>query len=142
MAESADFSERRGFDKNKRTGQPAAHPAGIVPQLRDESRHKMFFIQPDGHAARETTTGTNLLRHVRKQFRARMRVGVHEDQPVAGGGSGTGVPRAGNLVDRLEYDSGPGGASDIGGGVGGIVVADDKFKFQAEPRDGGGGSRG
>src|ERR1039458_6801252 len=62
-----------------------------------------------------------------------MRVGVHKNQPVAGGGGGAGVPRAGNLVDRLEHDAGPGGA------VGGIVVADEEFKFPAEPGEGTGG---
>jgi hypothetical protein len=46
----------------------------------------------------------NLLRDVGKQFRAGMRIGIHKNQPVAGRRRRAGIPRAGDLVDRLKHD--------------------------------------
>ena len=60
-----------------------------------------------------------------------MRVGVHENQPVAGGRRRAGIAGAANLVERLEHHFCARRAGDLAGAVGGIVVADDEFKFPA-----------
>jgi hypothetical protein len=44
----------------------------------------------------------NDFRHLIEQFRTRTRIGIHEDEPVAGGRSGAGIAGAGNLVDRAN----------------------------------------
>ena len=68
---------------------------------------QMIFVQPDGRPAGQTMAGKNLFRHIGEQFRAGMRIGVHKNQPVAGGRRRAGISRAGDLVDRLEHDSAP-----------------------------------
>ena len=87
----------------------------------------MLFIHPDGRAAGQTPAGLDLFRHVREQFRARLRIRVHENQPVAGGRRRAGIPGAGDLIDRLKHDGCARRARDFRRPVGGIVVADDEF---------------
>ena len=56
-----------------------------------------------------------------------MRIGVDEDQPVAGRSRRARVACARDLIDRLEDDLCLFLARDEGGPVGRIVVADDEF---------------
>jgi len=65
------------------------------------------LIPPNGRAAGETGAGLNLLRHVCEQFHAGMGIGVHKDQPVAGGRRRAGISRAGNVVDRFNTTVAP-----------------------------------
>ena len=63
-------------------------------------------VYPAGPSRRrQGISRTGFVRHVRKQFRARMRIGIHKNQPVAGRRRRAGVSRAGDLVDRFEYDN-------------------------------------
>ena len=68
-----------------------------------------------------------------------MRIGVHKNKPVAGGNAGAAVAGAADLIDRLENHFRAGSAGDVGGAVGGVLVADDQFKFPAARGEGGGG---
>ena len=40
--------------------------------------------------------------HVRHRFGAQPRIGINEEQPIAGGGFASGIAGSGNLIDRLE----------------------------------------
>ena len=139
VAEAADLPEHRRLDKDERTGQQPPPPAGKIPQPRDEAGDQKMLVEPDGRAAGKAAAGKNLRRHVGEKSGAGMRIGVHKHQPVAGGGGGAGVAGAGDLVDRLKNDFGPGRTGDIGGAVGGIVVADDEFDRPAARREDGNG---
>jgi len=84
MIKTAKFLERRRFDENKRA---VKHPPAAEPDIQD--RHHEFgvetlFIPAKGRAAGDAFAGLDFFRHVGKQSRAGMGIGVHEDQPVAG----------------------------------------------------------
>ena len=91
----------------------------------DQSGTEGGFIQPDGGTARQAAAGCHRLGHVIKKPFAGMGIRIHKDQPVAGGCRSSGIAGAGDLVDGLKHHLGPGGAGNVGGAVGGIVVADD-----------------
>ena len=95
----------------------------------------MMFVQPDGRAAGQTSTGNNLLRDIRKKFRAGMRIGIHKNQPVPGRRRRAGIARAGDLVDRLEHDNRARRARDFRRAVGRVVVAHDQFNLPAALRE-------
>jgi Colicin V production protein len=139
LAETADAFERRRLDKNERTGQPSANPADAIPQRSCAARQRMMAVRNHRRAAGQNFAGRNFFRDVGKQFFARMRIGVHEHKPVAGGNARAGVAGAGDLVDRFENHVCAGVAGDFGGAVGGVIVANDKFKFPAALRERRGG---
>ena len=56
---------------------------------------------------------------------------------MAGGGGSAGVASAADLVDGLGHDLGTFGPRDLGGAVGGVVVADDEFPGEAVGGEGG-----
>ena len=64
-----------------------------------------------------------------------MGIGVHKDQPVAGGRRRAGISRAGDLIDRLEYDGRARRPCDLRRAVMGIVVTDNQFTFPANLRE-------
>jgi hypothetical protein len=83
--------------------------------------------------------GGDLISDVLKQRAAGVRVGIHKNEPVAGGGAGAGIPGAADLVEGFEHDERARSAGDVAGAVGGIVVADDELEFPAARGEGGGG---
>src|SRR5205085_695380 len=64
-------------------------------------------------------------------------IGIDKDQPITRSGIRAGIARAPNLIDRLEDDVSPGGASQFGGAIRGVVVADDELGLPACFRKGG-----
>jgi len=94
----------------------------------------MIFVQPDGRTAGETLIRKNLIRDIGEQFRARMRIGIHKNHPVAGRRRRAGIPRAGNLIDRLKHDVRARRIRDVRRAVGGIVVAHDQFNLPSALR--------
>src|SRR5471032_1851942 len=95
-----------------------------------------MFIQPEGRAARETLTRLDGFNHIRKQFRAGMRVSVHEHHPVASGLRRAGIPRPRDLINWLKYDGRASSARDLRRAVGGVVVAHDHFHLPTALRKG------
>ncbi len=137
--ESAEFSERSGFAKDERAGHPAQHAAGEIPEGGDSVAAGVSGFEADGAAAGEAAAGGDLRGDVVKEGGARVRVGVDEDEPVAGGGFGAAIARAADLVDGFEDDAGSGGAGDFRGAIGGVVVAHDEFALPSAPGKGGHG---
>jgi len=131
VAEATNLPECRRLDKNKRTGHEPREPARIIPQVRNESGDEQFFIEPYGDAASQDFVGGNFFRDVGKKFFARIRIGIHKHQPITGGNGGAGITGAGDLIDRLKNYFRPGGAGDVGGAIGGIIIADEQFELPA-----------
>jgi hypothetical protein len=134
--EAAEFSERSGFTKDERAGDPPNCPAHRVPQGGEQIARGISGFETDGAAAGQAAAGGDLRGDVVEEFGAWVGVGVDEDEPLAGGGFGAAIARAADLVDGLEDDGGARGARDIRGAVGGVVVAHDEFGLPAAPREG------
>lgn len=132
VVESAKLSERRRFAKDERPGKQALGSAEEVPEAREEVRQRIAVLESHRATAGQAMAGLNLLRDFREQRRARMRIRINEQQPVAGGGLSAAIPGPGNLVDRLGDECRSAGAGNFGGAVGGIVVAHDQFGFPSE----------
>jgi hypothetical protein len=81
----------------------------------------------DRGAARQDLPGLDALEHLRKQFPARIGIGVDEHQPLAARLRGAGIARASDLVHRLEHYRRARRARDLGGAIGRVVVADDEL---------------
>jgi len=139
--EPAHFAEGGGLDEDEGTGEPFLEAAGEVPELGDEVGDEHLFIERHGGAAGEDFAGGNLVCDIGEEGAGGMRVGIDEDEPVAGGGGGAGIAGAADLVEGFEDDVRAGGAGDLGGAVGGVVVADDELKFPAAVGEGGGGGQ-
>ena len=127
LAETADLSERRGLAKNKRPGKQASPAAGKVPEPGYQSGQPIFFVHGNGRAACQALARINSIGNVSEQFRARMGIRIHEQQPVSRGCVRAAISGPGDLVDRLKYDCCTGGPGDLGRFIGGIVVTNDKF---------------
>ncbi len=91
----------------------------------------MMLVQPQGCAACEESTGNDLFGDIGKEFCAGMRVGIHEDQPVAGRRRRAGISCSCDLIDWLKNDGRSGCARNPRRAIGGIVVAHDQFDFPA-----------
>ena len=137
--EAADFSERRSFAKDEGAGGPVHDAADGVPEAGDGVAGGVSALEPDGAAAGEAAAGLDLRGDVIEERGAGVRIGIDEDEPIAGGGFGAAIARAGDLVDGLEDDGGAGSARDGGGGVGGVVIAHDEFGVPAAAGESGHG---
>jgi len=134
--ESAQFPERGGVAKNERTGDPPQPATDQVPQGGDDIPARVSGFETDGAAAGEALAGGDLRGDVVEERGAGVRVGVDEDEPIAGGGAGATIARAADLVDGLEDDPGAGGPGDFRRAVGGVVVAHDEFGGPSAPGEG------
>jgi len=128
---TAHFPERNGFDEDERTRHPFLATAREIPQIRDDSGPEHFFVQPHRRTAGQTFAGTDLIRDFAEQARARMRIRIYKDQPVTGRRRCAAIARATDLIERLEHNFRAGGPGDFGSTVGGIIIANDEFKFPA-----------
>ena len=137
--ESAEFPERGGIAKNERTGDPSQCAAHTIPESGDGVPGRVSGFEADGAAASEAAASFNGGGDVIEERGAGVRVGVDEDEPVAGGGGGAAIARATDLVDGFKDDLGAGGAGDFRGAVGGVVVANDEFGLPSAPGKGGHG---
>ena len=135
--EAAEFPECGGVAKDERAGHPAQRAAGDVPQGGDGVAAGVAGFEADGAAAGEALAGGDLRGDVIEERGAGVRVGVDEDEPVAGGGAGAAIARAADLVDGLKDDLGAGGPGDFRGAVGGVIVADDEFGGPSAPGESG-----
>jgi len=131
MAESADGSKCGGFAKNKRTRRPMRCAADEIPKFRHDASSKIRVVQAQRAAARDRFSFCYFPRDIREEFRARTRISIDEDQPIAGGRSGSAVSRAGNLIDRLENNIRSTGAGNFCGPISRIVVANNHFSLPA-----------
>lgn len=137
--EAAELAEGGGIAKDERAGKPMQAPAGEVPQGGDGIAGGVSGFEADGAAASEAAAGVDLRGDVVEEFGAGVRVGIDEEEPIAGGGFGAAVAGAADLVDGFEDDGGPSGGGDFGGAVGGVVVADDEFGLPSASGEGGQG---
>lgn len=137
VIESADFLERRRFDKDERPGEQAAEAAQSVPAARQPLRRAMIPRQPDDATAGQTSAGADGGGDFGKQFRARLRIGVNEQQPFAGGDGRAAIARPADLIDGFKDNRRAVGAGDGRRVICGVVIAHDEFR-----RETGGGERG
>ena len=137
VAKAAEFAEGRRFHKNERTCEQPLEAAQAIPEPGEDIGSENSLIEPHGGTAREAFAGNDRVGHLVQQFGAGVRVGIHKNEPVAGGRGSTGVPCTADLVEGFKDDGGPGGAGDLGRAVGGIVVADDEFEIPAPACEGG-----
>lgn len=132
VVESAKLSERRRFAKDERPGKQALRSAEKVPKAREEVRQRIAVFESNRATARQAVPGLNLLRDFLEQRRAGMRIRINEQEPVAGGDLCAAIAGTGDLIDRLADDGSSASAGNFGGAIGGIVVADDQFRFPVE----------
>jgi len=137
--EPAEFSERGRFAKDERAGDPSECPTHHVPEVRDEIASGVTGFEADGAAAGEAAASGDLRGDVLEERGAGVRVGVDEDEPIAGGGFGAAIARAADLVDGLEDDVRAGSAGNFRGAIGGVVVAHDELGLPSAPGKGGHG---
>ena len=76
-----------------------------------------------GHAR----THVHLICHFAKQFLARMRIGINEQQPLPARCRRPAVPRPRNLVQRLKNHRRPGRSRNLRRAIGRIVVTDNQL---------------
>lgn len=129
--ETTEFAERRGLNKNEGARQPFLEPAREVPALRDEIGGEVAFVQPHRGTSGDDVAGMDGFGHVGKQFRARMRIGIHKDEPIAACCGCTGITGSPDLVERFEDNLRASAAGNFRSAVSGIVVAHDEFKLPA-----------
>ena len=134
-AETAEFSERCRFDENKRSMKQPPPAESKIQDGHHQLDVETLLIPAKGRAAAATGAGLNLLCRVGKQFHAGMGIGVHKNQPVAGGRRRPGIPGAGDLIDWFKYNRRAGSSRDFRRAVGGIVVAHDQFDLPAALRE-------
>lgn len=127
LVESSDSSKGFRADEDESAGQPFAAAAGQVPGGDGETSEPVGGVHAQGGAAGQNAGVAHLPGHVFEQRRARVAVGVEEEDPVACGEPCTAVSGASDLADGLEDHRGACSSGDAGGGVGGMVVADDAF---------------
>ena len=126
LIESTDLAERRGLQEHERSRRPLADSAERVPD--GERDNGARAVEYDRAPACQASPALDLISRIREEFYARSRVRVDEHEPVPVSVRCTRVPRAGDLIERLEDDSRTGRAGDFGGAVGGIVVTDDQLR--------------
>jgi hypothetical protein len=131
FAKSADFTESRGLAENEGAGHPGKRAADYIPKANHEIGFGIVAVELHRAAAGHAFPGSDLFGNAFEKGPAWVRIGIDKEQPIARGGGGAGVARAGDLIKRFEDDFGTGGAGDFGSLIGGIIVADDQFSFPA-----------
>ena len=137
--EAAEFAEGGGLAKDEGAGAPAEGAADAVPEVGDGVAGGVAGREADGAAAGEAAAGLDLGGDVVEEGGAGVGVGIDEDEPIAGGGLGAAVAGAADLVLGFEGDGGTGIAGDLGGAVGGVVIANDEFGLPVAAGEGGHG---
>ena len=134
---SAEFAERGGVAKDERSGHQPECAAGQVPEAGDNVARWISSFKADCAAAGKASAGFYLRGHVVEKRGAGVSVGVDENEPVAGGGAGSAIAGAADLVEGFKDDARARGPGDFRGAVGGVVVADDEFGGPSAPGEGG-----
>lgn len=133
VVEPADGAKSIARAKNERARHPTADAAEPVPGKGGAIGHKMALVQAHRATPSQAPAQFHLRRHFGKQLHRRVRVGIDENKPVSRRGCRPGITGAGDLIDRFKNHGCARGARDFGGGVRGIVIANDQFRFPSAP---------
>src|SRR5688500_6091118 len=98
-AEPAQLTKRGRLAEDERPRGPFERPAYPVPPAHAEPGSELSCIELHGGAAGDGTATLNDAHELAEEFRTRLRVGVHEHEPVACGRGRSGIARLRNLVD-------------------------------------------
>ena len=131
VVETTNLSKRHGFAKNKRSRRILPQPADPIPKLSHQTGEEISAIQFNRAAAIEKIARLNRVRHLREEFRPRMRVRIHEHQPIAGSRLRPLIARPRNLVHRFKHHRRARHPRQFCGAVGGVVIANDQFALPA-----------
>src|SRR6185503_1878750 len=126
FAEAAERGKRLPPAEDEGTGGPAGRAAERIPGPDGDAESRRAF-GCDGTAAGQHIAALDDIPQILEQTRRRRGIRVDEQQPFPRGSLRAPVARAGDLVVRLEHHLRPRRPRDLGGAVGGIVVADDEL---------------
>ena len=131
--EPADPAEGLGLAAHEGTGGPA-EPAGQRISHHDPKGPEpgQWLIHLHAATQGDETVRIQVLDQGGEQLRGGKGIGVDEQQPIPGGQGSAAVAGAPDLIDGFEDDGGSGLAGDVGGAVGGIIVAHDQLAFPAQ----------
>ena len=129
VVKTTDLAKGRRFAKKERAGGVFADTADLIPYPGSHAPHERKRVIFDGATAEQISSTDNGHMHVGEKFAARVRIRIHEDQPIPRGSLGPAIAGASDLVDGFEHHGGAGGAGQFRGAIGGIIVANDEFGF-------------
>ena len=126
--ESADLPEGGRLDEDKGTGHETSKATDCVPECRTNAPPKVVAVHADGGSTRQNPARLNRFNQGIEEFDGRLRVGIDEQQPVAGRYRGSRIAGAGDHVDGLKDDLGSVLPGNVRGGIRRVVVADNNLR--------------